>query len=185
MRSKKPIIVIAAVVLLVGGFFLVNTFITQEQQVKEEDLLLYENASQGFSLRYPEGYVQVEPKEAGELKVSFSLTEEWEAFLAAPEAQEGPPAVTVEIFQNPENLPTVEWAAGEKRSNLTAGTGDYVQVEVQGKAGIAYGWPGLHDGLSVALADRGLVYVISVTYLTLEDRIVRDFPLFLEFFKTS
>ncbi|MDP2734952.1 MAG: hypothetical protein Q8P12_01965 [bacterium] len=183
--KKIVVYILAAAGALGVGFMLLNAYIYQEKQGEggpQDGLVNYENTEYGFSLRHPDSYVALAPEGEGGA-VSFYIQEDWEDFLNSPPGREGPPGVTVETFANPESLPVVEWAALDSRSNLALGPGDYVEVEVNGMRGIAYGWSGLYEGLSVALADEERIYMLSVTYLSLQDRIVEDFPVFLEFFE--
>lgn len=187
--SKVILAVAGAAVLITGGFFVLNNYIYEEKQVDGEtpgiELATYANPE--FSMRHSEEYIAVEPAEGAETRVavSFYLKEDWEEFQRAPENREGPVAVTVEMFLNEEGLSPEAWAASDSRSNLPLGSGDYVAVEVNGVRGIAYGWSGLHEGLSVALGKEQKIYVVSVTYLSLDERIVNDFPGFLETFEIA
>jgi len=151
----------------------------------DENLTSYEHPAGLFSFRYADGYVAV-PQEEGEgTGVALYDRAEWEEFSNATEPREGPTAITVSVYENPDELPFQVWLRESPQSNFTLGTEEFTSVVMEDGVGIRYQWSGLYEGESVALFDGGDVYLLSVTYFTREDQKVADFATVVETFRIA
>lgn len=138
----------------------------------------YTNAEFGLSFAYPSNYVRTERDEPGTAeRRRHTITLVRRDDLPPPEAGEGPPALTVQLFQNDlDTLSTESWVRGSNDSNFKLSPNqELTPITVSGKPAVAYRWDGLYTGRTVAYADERWIYAFSVTYLDPSDTIVSDF----------
>lgn len=143
----------------------------------------YSDATLGVSFSYPSIYY-VDKKDLStpqRNRHALVLTEDTEENRQLREGvstipREGPTAITVDLFQNNLDKQTAAvWAQGTNDSNFKLGDQKLATVTVDGLEGVRYHWSGLYEGDSVVIADDRWVYMLSVTYLTPQDRIRGDF----------
>jgi len=95
--------------------------------------------------------------------------------------REGPPAITIDTFQNNLDRYTGEdWIRRTSFSNFKLGNGVLEETLLGGEEAFAYSWSGLYEGRSVVRADENNVYMFSVTYLAPSDQIVKNFNSILQ-----
>lgn len=183
-------VVLLAVLILLGLWWWGNT---NESVVPPENDRTdfgtwreYRNDELGFSYRYPEGvkgYVLVD-NESGEEDVILSLAlfdrGEYEDLIESQIAREGPPAITLMVFESEGHQNAADWASQTLRSNLGLGDGVMTEIFVAGVNGVDYNWSGLYQGRSVVLLKNNLIFMFSVQYLNPEDKITSDFNHILE-----
>lgn len=92
-----------------------------------------------------------------------------------PQDGEGPPAISIDIFQNMEGNTTGQWVQGMSYSNFKLSDGDLSPVEIGDETGLTYSWSGLYEGRSVVVARKDYVFMLSVTYLTPNDTLIQNF----------
>jgi hypothetical protein len=98
--------------------------------------------------------------------------------LPPPQGGEGPPAITIEIFQNNlDNQTTEGWIRNSSFSNykLSSNEGILASTTVDGEPALSYRWSGLYEGTTIAVAQQDWVYAFSVTYLEMGADIIQDF----------
>ncbi len=137
----------------------------------------YNNTTHNFSLEYPLSYVA---KEASSTQVVTFITEADNAAMQGSTSststpREGPTAITIEAFPNPKKLSAGAWATSTKLSNFNLGPKELNSIELAGRDAVVYQWEGLYQGISVAVNDGTTVYVLSVTFSSPTDQIVKDF----------
>ncbi len=138
----------------------------------------YTNAKYSISFTYPDTYLLSEMNPEGNAQrehhvITLIRAED----LPAPEGGEGPPSITIEMFQNNLDSQTTEqWIRGSSASNFKLSPdGRTSTTTVDGKQAISYRWSGLYEGTTVALAESNWIYTFSVTYLDMGADIVQDF----------
>lgn len=147
---------------------------TEEGRVSESSTVRYSSSRPELSFDYPYRYHLAEKDISSGARTIYSLVlTEGEP---NPENSEGPTAITVDIFQNDLDMYTAgEFATSTSQSNWKLGDGTLTPVTVGGKEGLSYTWSGLYEGKSIVVARPDYVYMFSVTWMTPEDQIIRDF----------
>lgn len=178
--------------LIIGGIILISVgvfFNTVGKKVTAPTVVLKEYVSthHTLSFKYHDSYY-LEEKEVGNGERShhfISLTEDTEENKQVREGtappREGPTAITVDIFQNNlDNMNAEKWITETNNSNFKLSPdGILTKATVGGKEATSYRWSGLYEGKSVVVATPEFVYMFSVSYLTPEDVILRDFDALL------
>ncbi len=96
---------------------------------------------------------------------------------------EGPTAIAVEVYQNPDGLEAEAWA--KQGTNWTVSDEKLTPIVVAGQKGISFNWDGLYQGKSLIVTKGTLAYVFSVTWLTPEDQLIKDFDMVLNSVKLA
>ena len=170
--------------ILVAGYVGYTTFYAPPQEettpntigeVSAEATVPYVNDTYGFSLEYTDEYTPFEAPVEGAYIVTFVRNADVDALLANTGATEGPTAMTIEIFPNNHDLSAVEWINAESRSNLSFGTGEYAELELNGTKGVTYAWEGLYQAGTIVFANNENIYMLTVTFNDIEEKIVADF----------
>lgn len=191
MKSSFILVGVFVVVALVGiGIFVTSDAFRLEQKADapipqpgmapQETSERYMNDDYGVSFSYPKGYYLRE-HEAGTSDrqqtavVLVEDTQENRDLLdgTATEPREGPPSITVDLYQNPEKLSAKDWIAHDTNWNKDIDV--LSEVVVGGKPGVAFPWDGLYAGRSMVITSGDKAYVFSVTWMTSEDQINKDF----------
>ena len=154
------------------------------QSQGKESMVPYENAAYDISFQYPSS-LYVREVEAGtpdnpqHAIVLVKDTEENRALLdgTSETATEGPTAITIDIYENEDGLSVRDWV--QESTNWTVANSGANDAEVAGKQGISYGWSGLYEGTSYVIPYNDRMYVFSVSWLSPDDQIVRDFNMVL------
>lgn len=95
-------------------------------------------------------------------------------------ASEGPPAIAVQIFDNVEQYTAEEWVKGVSYSNYKlSADGVLAPTTIGGEPALAYHYSGLFETEAVAVAHGTHIYLVSVDWLTPQDKNVEDFEVIL------
>ncbi len=137
----------------------------------------YANAALGFGFKYPSRYY-LEEREVGNAERSHfvvALTEDNEENRLVREGKspgrEGPIAITVDVFQNLENLSTDAWVRTVGDSNFKLSSDNKAStVQIGPEMATAYHWSGLYEADSFVFAKNGLIYMATVTYIAPGDQ---------------
>lgn len=172
---NKTLYGVLVVIILIGVGWVV---------LSKQGLQRYESLQYGLSFEYPKNYYLKE--RAGE-RPSLALvlvedTQENRDLLngVSTEAREGPTSITVEVYENPQQLSAEEWM--RELTNWGTGAQEVTPTTIASTEGLRYRWSGLYEGSSVLFTSGTSTYVLSVTWLTPEERIVRDFETILSSF---
>jgi len=149
--------------------------------------LKYDSAEFGIAFDYPNTYF-LEKKNTGSPqreRTTIIITEDTEENRELREGRsgiprEGPVAITVDIFQNVENLDAEEWVLGMSDSNFKLSNDELVSFTLADKEALSYRWSGLYEGNSVVFVHNGRIIMMSVTFFSPSDEIVRVFESILE-----
>jgi hypothetical protein len=184
---KVLIGLVVVVVLAAGGYWLLsdqavqvpmpNTSTTTATSAPSGNLKSYSSPEYGIEFRYPSGYELSErdlPGSAQRRQHVITLMRSID--LPAPEGGEGPPAITIEMIQNDlDDQTTEEWIRNSSASNFKQSDGVLSTTTIAGQKSLTYTWDGLYRGDTTAIARPAYIYAFTVTYLTPEDGIRRDF----------
>lgn len=138
-------------------------------------LMQYTNEALGIRFTYPDRYVVSENEVGNAERGHFVVTLVPKSALPVPENGEGPPAITIEVFQNIENYTLLNWLSGSSFSNFKLGNGSYTEAAIAGVPAVAYSWDGLYATDSFAFIHRGHIFLISAGHITAQDPIRADF----------
>ena len=181
MRAILGILVL--IVLAVGGYWLLDS--TGAPPVEptpapsaDSTLKAYSSPEYGIEFRYPPAYQLEERDSAGSAQrrhhiVTLMRIED----LPPPQGGEGPPSITIEMFQNDLDAATTEgWIRNSSLSNFKLSLDNRLSTTtIAGQTALAYTWDGLYRGDTIAIARPAYVYAFSVTYREPEDPIRSDF----------
>ncbi len=144
----------------------------------EPSALMYTNERYGLSLSYPDSYTLQEREVGNGERGHYSITIiDTVALANLPEAGEGPPSITIDIYQNDLDKLTVEqWIRNTSASNFKLSPDEVlIPNSVAGVEGLYYRWDGLYPGESIVIAHKGNIVVFSATHLSPDDQIRQDF----------
>jgi hypothetical protein len=135
---------------------------------------VFNSSDIGISFTYPKNYeLTVADDEEGAVKIITLMDK---ANLPVGQNTEGPPAISVQRFDNPKNLPLDEWVRTTGASNWQlSAQGEMGASTVGDEAGLGYKYSGLYEVTAVAVAHNGKVYLFTVDTLTPDDQIKADF----------
>ncbi len=167
--------IIVAVVVL-AGVYLWSAMPTQAPQ--GEDRETYRNADYSLSFNYPNTYALQERDVGDGHRYHYSITLiDKDALANIPQDGEGPPAITIDIFQNNlDQLSVEEWIRGTNFSNFKLSPdGKLSSTTIAGAPAFLYTWDGLYRGESMVFSHRDNIVMLSVMYLSPSDQIRADF----------
>lgn len=179
--------VLTAIVMLIAAAILLATAATVLQrrspassETGQAGVVRYENAEYGIRFEYPEGLYlkEVEAGGSGRLQLALVLVEDTQENRdvlggKVTEPREGPPGITIDAYANPDRLDAEAWVRQD--TNWTVATSSSTPAQVAGEEGVTFGWSGLYEGRSVVVAKGDRAYVLAVTWMDVDDRIVGDF----------
>lgn len=137
---------------------------------------MYTSEKFGISFSYPNAYVLTEREVGNGERGHYAIVLTRVNDMPVPENGEGPPTITLDIFQNNLDKLTLDaWLTGTNFSNFKLGNGQKASTTVDGTTGVRYDWSGLYEANSVVFLHRDNVVMVSGTYLNPADAIVSDF----------
>ena len=151
-----------------------------------EDLRTYQSEVYGFSFSYPDAYTLSEQEVGTGERSHYSVVLTQTRDLPPPENGEGPPTISVDVYQNNIDwLSLIDWLTRTNFSNFKLSNGTYASTSVSGVEAVRYRWSGLYEGYTVAFSHRDSIVAVSGTYLTPSDAIVEDFESVLSSIRLS
>jgi hypothetical protein len=134
----------------------------------------------GLSFDFPETFFITEKETGSAMSPIHSIilapdTQENRDLFAGKlsDGREGSPTVTIDIYQNTENLTPQQWV--EQRSNWLLKDRNPRMVTVAGEQALAYQWTGLYEGQSYIVSKNGRLYVFSASWLGENDETIPAF----------
>ncbi len=167
----------------IGGLilFLLITFATS--QIKKHTQKEYPTKGIGVEFTYPKNYFYEEREiQDGNVVVLTEDSEENRLMRESTStvAGEGPVAITIARYDNPEKLELEPWLRVAPQSNFSVSNSIPIPETVGKESGLRYSWSGLYEGESIAVQKDDSIFLFSVTYLTEEDVIRSDFEKILK-----
>lgn len=196
--SRKWLIVLILVAIVVALLLVKSNEpwpVVENQTPDVNQVQKYESAKYGISFNYPETYYLEEKDTSTGARYRYDIiltedTEENRQLRNNPTStppREGPVAITVSLHQNYlDNQSIAEWVKGSSFSNYKLRSNDqFATTSVAGTEAVSYDWSGLYEGRSYVFEHNGYIVMASVTFLTPEDRIVKDFDNIIESLKLA
>lgn len=150
--------------------FKLRRFMSEEQKVSFDYII------------DPEGYTLTEPEVAKDDKdgliASFVLmnTKEYEELKASTEPREGPPTISVHVYDNADGLTIEAWAlAHQTASNYFADRSKLIPMKIGQRDGMLYNADGLYPSSNAIVIVGDKLYLISGSYRDRTERIYGDF----------
>lgn len=178
--NKKLLIIIAAAAIIGGSFLF---FYPLEKKIGPP---VYSSLEYGLSFSRPPNYVFFENTSVGERLqhaiVFVEDTPENREFLSNPgSATEGPPTITINIFQNNIDKYTLQsFVEGTDLSNFKLSDGKKTEIIVGGKPAWRYRATGLYENDNVVVVRPEYVYMFTVFFNSPDDQIRKDFDTILK-----
>lgn len=202
-KINKLIWFVVIILLVVGGYFLYKNQkpvslidervskidVTSDEIPKGKvGMSMYENYLYSFNFEYPQNLYMKEKDAVPGAKslLSIVMAEGTKDNVALIEGtykgppREGPTSITMDVYSNEKKLSASDWA--KQDVNWASSNKEVSNVPVNGIQGVAYSWSGLYEGESVIVTRGTEAYVFSVTWLTAEDQILKDFDMILKSF---
>lgn len=193
MNTNTVIAVVVALIVVIGGFvFFAGQSVPMAPQLAQNELkasmVPYANEDYNLSFQYPSNLYLYERSGAGapeRPQIALFLvenTQENRDLLEgkATEPREAPTGITVDVYQNPNQLSASDWVQND--TNWTVATSSAEPITIGDRTGVTYTWSGLYEGKTVVFTEGDKAYVFSVTSLTADDQILRDFEMVLNSF---
>lgn len=176
MSTAYKGIALGVLIAVVVGGWLFRTSAPAEP-LSEESPTVYESVAYNLAFSLPQRYVLEERDVVGDdERIHHIITFTHEEDLPPPEGGEGPPSITVGIYQNNSDAQSADsWIRNTSASNFTLGDGVIRDSTLGGMPARSYRWSGLYEGSTVVYATDRFVYTFTVTYLEMGDPIVQDF----------
>ncbi len=192
-------IIVGALILLIIGFFVLNNYIYTEKQGDGIDTTLegrtystYADEWLGFLFSYPvgeNGYAMTEPQvgidDSGLQKI-IVLTDAKEANILEENpviGGEGPPTITILVFDNPEGQTPLLWAeTNTLYSNIELKRGKINETVIGGANAIQYMADGLYASEIAIVAHGSHVYIVNGGFMDVSSAIRKDFKSIIESF---
>ncbi len=185
--QKMMLIIAILVAILVGAIW----YYRQETTVRIEDTAtttpsttntrVYSSDIFGIRFHYPTHYF-LEEREIGNAERTHylvMLTEDTEENRLVREGKspgrEGPTAITLDVFQNMEQQSVESFIKNTSETNYKLGDGVLAKTKVGTRDAFSYRWNGLYEGRSIAFVNGPHLFLWSVTWLTPDDQIIKDF----------
>jgi len=173
----KKTYIVGAIIILIGLGFLYFYPANKEQGDTS-----YSSSRYGLSFDYPANYfVALEQTFDGEREQhAIVLAEDTpairELFSNPNSATEGPPTITITIFQNNLDRYTLQsFVEGTNFSNFKLSDGNKTEVTVGGETAWRYRATGLYENENVVVVRPDYVYMITAFFNSPEDAILTDF----------
>ena len=189
----KQLAVLLLLLLIVGGFFLAKNTATApttdneptapEPEVTERSYGVARDAAFGYEFSYPDGpdgYLTFENTDSThpDFLTGIMLMDrtEYEILQASTDAREGPPAIHVQVYENPANRHAPVWAMeNQNETNYGLLLGTETETTLGGANAIRYTTDGLYPIDTYVAAHDGRIYVLMGAYRDIGDQIHEDF----------
>jgi hypothetical protein len=103
-----------------------------------------------------------------------------------PQNAEGPTAITIQLFKNTLDKQTlIGWLTGSSDSNYKLSNGTYASTTIKGIPAVSYATTGLYENKNTAFIYGDTIVMISVSYLSPQDQIIKDYTDLLSSFQMS
>lgn len=197
---NKALLLGAVLLLIVGGYFLFSQNVAQtpDESVDNTDTEVaydtFTDTERGVRFTYktsPDGYVlddltaliAEQPEDIEILKIYRLMNAREKAELeASKEGREGPPTISLIIFDNPNNQSASMWVdAFPLFSNINFVIGAVDRDAVVGGANaVRYRIDGLYQSENVIIAQGGYIYHFAGAFLEEDSDIYRDFEALID-----
>ncbi len=144
----------------------------------------------GFEFEYrkgPDGYITLEDNESTDSDFVTGIVlfnqKEYEDFRESTDPREGPPAIHVRVYRNPEKLSSFVWPERKPlESNIKRALGEIEEATVGGANASHYTVDGLYPIDTYVVASGEHIYVLMGAYLEVDSAIHKDFQALVDSF---
>lgn len=169
---------LAIAVVAVGVYVFSGAKLEAPQQVAkgttETQRATFSDDSLSLSFTYPSDY-ELEKREIEVSGATATYLTLIPAEYVPPQGGEGPPAITVAVYPNPQGKPLADWLAGMTNAAPSpTGGWDFSEATIDGREGVAYTSTGLYESDNIAVAGNGNIYIFSAAWMTREDRTLTE-----------
>jgi len=174
---KNTLIALFVLLLLAGGGYYLWQNMPAEgpEPIVEVDDSTYHSAQYGISFEYPESYALTEHDEGTAERMMHAIVLMDEDYANKP-ATEGPPAIAITIFENPEQTTLEDWVKGNANSNYKlSADGGLKPATIGGNPALSYTHSGLYENDAVVTMYNGRVYMFTAGWIMAQDAIRADF----------
>ena len=181
MYTRWVIIGLLVLALAIGALVYVlrtpNNGITSPPESQARPLKTYYDPTYGIAFNFPDNYEIKEHDATGEGTKHHSIVVGDKSALASTaEGGEGPPVITIDIFDNPTHQTPEKWIKGTSFSNYKlSNNATFASTTVAGVPALAYPWDGLYSSNSIVFQEKNKIYMLSVGYNSPDDQIRKDF----------
>lgn len=153
----------------------------------------YQNSTYGISFIYEagaNGYVLLEPDpdvaDTAGLVDALMLMDapSFRMLQMADEPQEGPPAISILVLENPDAVPVEEWI-GNVNDVVVPDLSTFREAAINTAPAIRFEADGLYRSNNVAFAHEGHIFLISGGFIDRDSKIVDDFETLLNSIQLS
>ncbi len=185
-NRMSPLFKIIAGVLVVGALAYGIAFATSRYLVSRLDgtggvqapqtTLQQYSSEDGVSFMYPASY-ELSSRTEGNAERRWDVLVLLPKGYVPPQGGEGPPAISLSVFPNPEGLSLDAWVRGDARSNWKLIVDERASrpMTVGGEPALWYHYSGLYEVDSVAVAHANKIFLFSGDWLDPQDPIRADF----------
>ncbi len=183
MKKKHNLTVFVIILALIAGLLYMQD--SSRSNVSNQNLVNATKATIAMAdFAYPSNYGVYEKTNSPVTKtistvVWYENTESNRSFFngGTTAASEPPVTMSLDVYENSNNLSPKDLLGADAAYMFAKSSG--TPIVVGGAQGILLDWDGLYKGKSIMVNHKGLLYVFSVTSITSEDAILRDFDLLI------
>lgn len=182
---KILIVIVVVGAIAVGAAFLVSRYLLSKLDgtgpVPAQQNLQQYSSEEGITFQYPESY-ELSSRHDGNAERSWDVLLLLPKGYVPPQGGEGPPAISVSIFSNPEQLDLASWVKGDSRSNwkLAAPGATLASTTVGGVEALSYSHSGLYEFDATVIAHNGKIFLFEAGWQKQDDQIRLDFARMLD-----
>lgn len=137
--------------------------------------LLQYSSEDGVSFMYPDTY-ELSSRTEGTAERQWDILLLLPAGYVPPQGGEGPPAISLGVYPNPEGLGLEQWVRGDNRSNFKLSSDQKLTpTTVGGLPAVAYAHSGLYEADAVAVAVGSKIFLFEAGWQTPSDATRADF----------
>ncbi len=176
---------VLALVVLVGFYLLGSLYVTKETEEKKQSMVSFSSTPAALSFEYPNGYYVLEKQVGTETnpQTTIVLVEDTEENRntvnnIVEDVREWPTMITIDAYLNTKGLAPEVWAQQETTWKVS----DKVlrPALIGTSPAVQYDWSGLYEGTSTIITSDTHAYVVSVTWMSSEDQIRKDYVALLQ-----
>lgn len=174
-----------ALVVLVAFYLLGSLYVTKETEEKKQAMASYTSTPAALSFEYPKGYYVFEKQVGTETNPQTTIvlvedTEEHRNVVnnITEDAREWPTMITIDAYVNTKGLAPEVWAQQETTWKVSD---KILRPAIIGvRPAVQYDWSGLYEGTSTIITSDTYAYVVSVTWMSADDQIRKDYAALLQ-----
>lgn len=169
MDKRALMWALVVAVVATGVYFLTSRYLVSRLDgtggvVATEQPGQYSSAHVGVAFTYPDKY-ELESRHVGEGHLLTLLPKDY----VPPQNGDGPAAITVQEFNNAEDLPLDTFIQNEPMANFSLSDGKTTPTTIGGQPALMYAYSGLYENDAYAVAANGRVYVFATGWTSADD----------------